>query len=90
MNDRPAAPPPLLNVDITEMLHAVLNAAESPVSLACSPPCIGLHRCSLFSAAALVLQAPYSEYQLNDHCLAVRVLTALTSRWALRKLTSCL
>jgi len=34
MNDRPAAPPPLLNVDITEMLHAVLNAAESPVGTA--------------------------------------------------------
>ena len=90
MNERPAAPPPLLNVDITEMLHAVLNAAESPVSLACSPPRIGLHRCPLFSAAALGLQAPCSEHQLNDQCLAVRLLTALTCRWALRKLSSCL
>lgn len=36
MNERPAAPSPLLNEDITKMLHALPNVAESPESLACS------------------------------------------------------
>ena len=58
MNERPAAPPPLLNVDITVMLHAVLNAAESPVSLAhhLALACIGV-RCSVLRLSGCKLRA---------------------------------